>query len=155
MPRTLGSRDCIVCGQQNPVGMRLRFAVDERGAETRWLVAESFQGFRGVLHGGLVLALCDDAMWYAAYGKGGVTLTAEATVRYRARVPIGANVIVRGWVAERRGRLWQCAAEIADAGDGTVLATAQGKFLPVPDRDFEQVVGETRVHELPADDPTP
>jgi len=148
--RLLGSRDCIVCGQDNPDGMRLRFRVDEAGAEAAWTVAGRFQGFRDVLQGGIVLAILDDCMWYAAYGRGGVTLTAEASVRYRARVPVGAAVVGRGRVLGRRGRLWTCSAELVAAGSGAVLASAQGKFMAVSPGDLEELIAGTRVHELPA-----
>lgn len=152
MRRVLGSRDCVICGQEHPTGMRLRFTVDETGAEANWTVHARFQGFRGVLHGGLVLALMDDAMWYAIYGRGGVTLTAEATVRYKRRVEVGLPLTVRGYVREHRGRLWTCFAELVHTeGAGEVLATTEGKFISVPAADLPALVGETRVHELPTE----
>ncbi len=152
MRRVLGSRDCVICGQEHPTGMRLRFAVDDHGSETGWTVQERFAGFHGVLHGGLVLAVMDDAMWYAIYGQGGVTLTAEATVRYRRRVEVGQPIAIRGRVREHRGRLWTCAAEVVSAGGAAeVLATAEGKFIAVSSEDYPILVSETRVHELPGE----
>ncbi len=149
MARFLGSRGCLICGQDNPVGLRLRYRVDERGAVALWTPAEHFQGFGGVIHGGVVLGLLDDAMWYAAYGQGGVTLTAEATVRYQARVAVGVPIVVSGRVAAHRGRLWECVAEVRTAEDGRLLAQSQAKFLGVPAADLPALVGDTRVHELP------
>ncbi len=145
MARVLGSRHCLVCGRDNRVGMHLRFRVDGDGAEAAWASTSSFQGFPGVLHGGIVLSLCDDAMWYAAFGRGAFTMTAEASVRYRTPVRIGLPLVIRGWVTEHRGRLWTCAAELAAAEGDTVLATAAGKFLPVP----PQLLDRTCVHEYP------
>ncbi len=125
--------------------MRLRFEVDEAGAEGRWRVTPRFAGLPGVLHGGAVLALCDDAMWYAAFGHGALTMTAEASVRFRAPVEVGSLVVVRGWVLRQRGRLWTCAAELrAGAADGRLLASAEGKFLPAPAH-----VAAGSVHEAP------
>lgn len=125
--------------------MRLRFEVDEAGAEGRWRVTPGFAGLPGVLHGGAVLALCDDAMWYAAFGRGALTMTAEASVRFRAPVEVGSRVVVRGWVLRQRGRLWTCAAELrAGAPDGPLLASAEGKFLPAPAQ-----VAAASVHEAP------
>lgn len=152
MRRVLASRDCVVCGQEHPTGMRVRFAVDQAASEGTWTVHERFQGFRDVLHGGLILALMDDAMWYAIYARGGVALTAEATVRYKRRVEVGLAVTARGRVVDRRGRLWTCTADLVSAGGhGEVLASAEGKFLSVPAADLRALVGETRVHELPAE----
>jgi len=145
----LGSRDCVVCGQANPIGMRLQFEVDGQGAAAQWTVTAPFQGFRDVLQGGMICAILDDCMWYAAYGQGGVTLTAEATVRYLARVPVGARVLGRGRVVGRHGRLWTCAATL-ERPDGQVLASAQGKFLQVPEPELSALLAGTAVHELPA-----
>ena len=153
MRRVLGSRDCVVCGAENPSGMRLRFAVDAAGASTEWTVAPAFQGFRDVLQGGMILAILDDCMWYAVYGRGGVTLTAEASVRYRARVAVGAQVRASAEVVSSRGRLWICRAELRRAGSGELLASAEGRFMHVPERDLEPLIGATAVHELPAATP--
>ena len=149
--RWLGSLDCVVCGQRHPHGMRLRFGVGDAAAEAAWTVDPAFQGFRGVLQGGMVLAILDDCMWYAVYGEGAVTLTAEASVRYRAKVEVGQAVMARATVASHRGRLWHCTAELRPAGGGPVLASAEGKFLSVPPSDGDALLRGTAVHELPAD----
>jgi uncharacterized protein (TIGR00369 family) len=132
---SLTSRDCVICGRENPVGLRLAYAAAAGTAEARWTVDPRYCGVPGVLHGGLVLALLDDAMWYAAYSLGAFTLTAEASVRYRAPVRAGRTVVARGRVVDHRGRLWRLAAELVDAADGAVLAAASGKFLEVPPAD--------------------
>lgn len=152
MARRLASRGCIVCGQENPLGLRLAFDVDRAGARAAWVAKPDYQGFDGVIHGGVVLALLDDAMWYAVYGQGAVALTAEATVRYKARVAVGAPVRVQGEVVERRGRLFQCRAEILHAGDGSLLASSQAKFVTVADTELPALVAGTGVHELPTGD---
>jgi uncharacterized protein (TIGR00369 family) len=125
------SRACIVCGRENEVGLRLAFWAGDGSSRAEWVVAPQFCGIPGYLHGGLILALLDDAMWYAAYGDGGFTMTAEAGVRYRAPVRAGQRVEVLGRVVGRSGRLWRLAAELREAG-GRLLATAEGKFLEVP-----------------------
>lgn len=150
--RTLGSQQCVVCGQDNPTGMRLRFTVDGvGGAEACWTAQPPFQGFAGVVHGGAVLAVLDDAMWYAVYGMGGVTLTAEAVVRYRGRVEVGRRLVARGRVVRRRGRLWECEAELRPAEGGRALAATTGKFLAVPAAELPRLLGQAAVHELPGD----
>ena len=148
MRAVLGSRSCIVCGQDNLTGLRLRFAVDEKGSSASWEARAPFEGFPGVIHGGIVLALLDDAMWYAALGSVGPTLTAEATVRYHRRLEIGMTVDVRGAVESRHGRICLCRAELC--AEGGVIARANGKFLPVPEAERDRLVGAGLVHEIPA-----
>ena len=148
--RTFGSRLCFVCGQENPGGLALRFAVDGAGrAEALWRTAATSQGFAGVVHGGVVLAVLDEAMWYAAYGQGGVVMTAEAKVRYRWRVEVGSDVRACGTVVQRKGRLWECEARLEAVASGLTLAVATGRFLEAPPEDVRRLAAETQVHELP------
>ncbi len=125
------SRACIVCGRENEAGLRLAYWAGDGQSRAEWVVDPRYCGIPGYLHGGLILALLDDAMWYAAYGEGGFTMTAEATVRYRAPVRAGQAVVAVGQVAGRSGRLWRLAAELRDAASEAVLAAATGKFLEV------------------------
>jgi acyl-coenzyme A thioesterase PaaI-like protein len=147
--RVLGSSDCIVCGQANPQGLRVRFTVDEDGVLATWTAAAAFQGFRGIVHGGIVLALLDDAMWYAAYGRGALTLTAEARVRYRRRVEVGMPVAVRARVQQHRGRVWTCAAELVGSDGGELLASAEGTFVAVRPEEVPALTKGAGIHELP------
>ncbi len=126
------SRACIVCGRENEAGLRLAYWAGDQASRAEWVVEPRYCGIPGFLHGGLILALLDDAMWYAAYGEGAFTMTAEATVRYRAPVRSGQAVAALGRVEGRSGRLWRLAAELRDAETGAVLAAASGKFLEVP-----------------------
>lgn len=130
-PTGLQSEHCIVCGRANAIGLRLAFACGPDGASADWQVDERYQGYDGVTHGGIVMAILDDAMWYAAYGQGALTLTAEATVRYHAPVLRGQTVTATGQARRIRGRLWECTAELRAAG-GQRLASASGRFLEVP-----------------------
>lgn len=91
-----------------------------------------FQGFDGVLQGGIVAGLMDDAMWYAIFAaNGAITMTAEITVRYKAPVPMELALTVNGRMLEQRRKLYACAASITDS-DGRLLAEATGKFLNAP-----------------------
>ena len=47
---------CFACGPQNPHGLQLDFRVDEtsRSLRTCRTPLESYQGYSGILHGGLV-----------------------------------------------------------------------------------------------------
>ncbi|MCY0884475.1 MAG: PaaI family thioesterase, partial [Firmicutes bacterium] len=83
---------CLICGPRTAVGLHVRFrpgpGPDEVQAETT--VDARFSGFQGVVHGGIVAGLLDDAMWYTAFFRDRrITMTAALEVRYRAPVPVG------------------------------------------------------------------
>lgn len=128
------SRDCIICGRDNAVGARVRFQPEAEGVTARVEAPPHFQGFGGVLHGGLVTALLDDAMWWAIFARHRLpTMTVELTVRYRRPVPVGEPLLVSGRITEARknSRLFLAHGTIHDDA-GTLLAEADAKFLPAP-----------------------
>lgn len=93
---------------------------------------EHFQGFDGVLQGGIVAGLMDDAMWYAILSTtGAITMTAELTIRYKAPVPVETDLTVTGRLVAQHRILYTCSAFIADTA-GQVLAEATAKFMPAP-----------------------
>lgn len=127
------SQDCLVCGRANPIGMQVQFVATLNGAEATIKPAAQYQGYPGVLHGGMVTALMDDAMWWAVYATHrAITLTAEIHVRYKKPTPVEQELLVRAEVtAARANRLFVTAAKIIGP-DGAVLAEATGKFMAAP-----------------------
>ena len=108
--------------------MHLQFRVEGDGAVAETTLADHFQGWRGVAHGGIVMALIDEAMAYAASAVGWKGVTAECSTRFRRPVPLGSPLVIRGKVAWQRRNVVGVEAEILDA-DGVVLATGEGKFV--------------------------
>ena len=120
--------NCFACGPANPIGMHLHF---ERGdgdeVRARAELAPEYQGWRGIAHGGIVMALLDEAMAYAAGFAGHRGVTANATVRFRKPVPLEVPVEVRGRVTWQRRNVLGVEATITDARG--VLARAEGSFV--------------------------
>jgi uncharacterized protein (TIGR00369 family) len=92
--------------------------------------AERFQGWAGVVHGGLVATVLDEAMIYAAGAKGLKTVTGEMTVRFIKPVATGVAYMLRGRFLEDKGRIVLAASELLDAG-GEVKARASGKLFKI------------------------
>lgn len=132
LERLPSSRGCFICGKDNPIGLKVAFTQTPSGAQATVHPGKEFSGFEGVLQGGVVAGLMDDAMWYAIYAQSGiVTMTAELTVRYKAPVPVATDLIVSAELVEQRRSLRTCRASITLA-DGSLLAEASGKFMPAP-----------------------
>ncbi len=126
--------ECWVCGPQNRAGLNVRFEpFGQNGSEARYTARAEHGGWPGVLHGGVLLALMDEALGWSLYFHGSGGLTARFDARFRQPVPIGSNLIIRAWTLERRGRLVKARAEVRmNTGDGPVLAEANASmFLEV------------------------
>lgn len=119
---------CFACGPHNATGLGLRFAPAGDGVQSEIVIPQPFQGWRGIVHGGIVMTLLDEGMAHAAGAAGYRGVTAELTARFRAPVPIGAPLRVTGRVAWRRGRVFGLEASVLSE-DGTVLAEGTGKFV--------------------------
>jgi uncharacterized protein (TIGR00369 family) len=126
-------RVCFACGEKNPIGLKLRLRTDAARGESAADVtfAEHFQGWAGVVHGGLVATVLDEAMIYAAGAKGLKTVTGEMTVRYIKPVSTGVAYTLKGRFIEDKGRIVLAESELLDAA-GTQVARASGKLFKVP-----------------------
>lgn len=126
-------RFCFACGERNPDGMRLKIAYPEPGRSRIEFVPErKFQGWRGVLHGGIIATVLDEAFAHALggpeLGGGEVAVTAEMTVRFKKPARIGRRLVVEGRVVENKGRIIDCEAVLKDES-GLELAAATGRLI--------------------------
>jgi uncharacterized protein (TIGR00369 family) len=128
--RQPNSRNCFVCGIANPIGLRLRFTDDgEHTAHAEFVVPEDYNGYPGVVHGGIVAAILDEVAGRAMLARGAEELrnlfvTMKLDVRYRRPTPTGTPLTAIGWmVQEGEGRA-RVRGEIR-LPDGTVTAEAE------------------------------
>ena len=120
---------CIACGPDHPHGLRLQFDLAADGSvSARWSPAEAWQGFRGIIHGGIVSTVLDEAMAKAVAATG-TALTGELRVRFRHPVVPGEELRIRGWIVERTRRVIRAEA-VLTARDGRERAHAWSTFLP-------------------------
>jgi len=114
---------CFGCGQANPVGLKLRFQYENGIARAEFTPGPEYQGWEGILHGGVMCAALDEAAGYAAFFKGIKTVTGKLEVRLRKPVPIGSTLTLTAWLAREMKRFVVAQAK-AVFEDGTVAAEA-------------------------------
>jgi uncharacterized protein (TIGR00369 family) len=125
---------CFVCGKNNPDGLQLKFEYPAAGTCRATLTPpQKYQGWQGILHGGIVSTLLDEALAHAVGGVergggGSCSVTAEITVRFKRPVKIGQTVILEGTVVSDKGRVIECESSLKDE-EGNELATATGKLV--------------------------
>ncbi len=125
------SRTCFVCGEENLAGLRLRFFVEDDRVKATFRPQPHHCGYANVVHGGIVAALLDETMgWAANRAMARMTLTAELTVRYIKPVPGDGESVVWAEVVRAGRRLAHVKSAIQNH-DGTVFARAEARFLPM------------------------
>lgn len=126
----IADQRCFACGHDNPIGLKLIFREERDTYVTLFTADRVYQGYEGIVHGGILATVLDESMARYIWTKFGPAATAKLAVTYRRPAPTGTPIEIRGWItaARRNGRAFEMAA-IAQLFDGTVLAEATGLIL--------------------------
>ncbi len=120
---------CFACGKRNPDGLHLEFADTEDGLTTTIAFDERFQGYRNIVHGGLVSTVLDEAMVTLLNRTGVLALTAELTVRFLAPVRVGEPITFTARLVGSRRNIHRVEAEATR--DGRTVARSEARFIAV------------------------
>ena len=133
------SRNCFACGIENEFGLGLKFYElegDELYAE--FIVPDRFEGFPGIVHGGIVASMLDEMLSRAGLigDHDRLGMTAKLDIRYRAPVPTGELLTLFARVVNRKGRILFSQAELR-LPDGKLAAEAKGMMIDIDDETLE------------------
>jgi acyl-coenzyme A thioesterase PaaI-like protein len=136
------SRMCFVCGLENPAGLRLRIYRTGPGeVETLFTAPQYYQGYPGVLHGGIAASILDEMCGRAHMGDDPAAsrfmFTARMQVRYRRNVPVGVPLRIVGRAGKDKGRTAEGWAGIYLAEGGDLLAEADVVLINVPSEAYD------------------
>jgi acyl-coenzyme A thioesterase PaaI-like protein len=135
------SDHCFVCGRKNPRGLYMSFYDDgEQRVVARYTVPDAYQGYPGIVHGGILAAMLDEAVGRVAMigDHHHFMMSVKLEIKYRHPVPTNAPLLIVGRVERMRGRLGQAVGEIILA-DGTVAAESAITLADVPARFLDGV----------------
>lgn len=122
--------NCFVCGEKNPNGLRLNFEFDQKKQtlQTTFVAPPTFQGWDGIVHGGILSTLLDEVMAKLVYELGYQAVTASLEIKFKKPAPILEPLRVYGEVTQVSKRLIRAKAHIAKE-DGTIVAVGISTFL--------------------------
>ena len=112
---------CFGCGKDNPIGLKLRFNWDGKTARAEFTPNKFYQGWSGVIHGGIITCILDEAMTYASYFGGMDCLTADMQVRLRRPALVDEPLLIVSSITKKTRRLVETKAVIS-LKDGTPVA---------------------------------
>lgn len=142
------SRMCVVCGLDNPIGLKAPFYTMEDGSViSRFTFSENFQSYPGRVHGGIITAVLDElglrAMWSKHFSEDDFGVTMSLTTDFRKPVLYDVPLLTRGMLVKENRRLAVVEAELFDA-TGTLLANATLNYLKM---DTQKISVGADVHE--------
>ena len=120
---------CFACGQENPIGLKIRFDVDGDVCTAEFTPDENHVGFQNTVHGGILYTALDDVTANVLYQQGRKAHTARCEVRYRQIAVVGETLTLKGWIESERRRLIVLKGEIRRASDDALVADCESSFM--------------------------
>jgi acyl-coenzyme A thioesterase PaaI-like protein len=120
---------CFVCGKENAAGLHVTFSFDDanRSTTARFTPRQEHEGWQGVVHGGIIASLLDEAMVKLASRGGTPAVSGEIIVRFKVPASPGDDLIIRARITKDGGRLIEAEATV-ERGPA-VIAYAAGKLV--------------------------
>ena len=119
---------CFVCGEENPSGLHLKFSLSNGRVLTEFVPQKIFQGYRDIVHGGIIAAVLDEAMVKAALMQGIPAVTAEITIRFKNPLMAGEKAIIEAEIVSSNKRVIETSAVIRKP-DNTPIAEGRAKLI--------------------------
>ncbi len=127
MKRDPSLEGCFGCGADNEIGLRLEFHWEGEDYVAPFTGQECHQGYPGVVHGGIIASVLDEAMGRLLWEKRGGGPTRKLTVEYLAPLAPGEEAICRARIAQKKGRAIFLEAQLLR--DGEAVAVAKGTYI--------------------------
>ncbi len=118
------SRTCFLCGRDNSHGLKMSWYnnLELNRVEAEVTIPEHFNGYPGIVHGGIVATILDETSGRAVMLDGNfdnLFVTLRLNVAYRKPTPTNTPLKVIGWLEHKGHRGMKVAAQLL-LPDGTV-----------------------------------
>ncbi|UCC99313.1 MAG: PaaI family thioesterase [Phycisphaerales bacterium] len=133
MTRQPTSRTCFVCGRENSHGLKMVWDndLDSNQVEALITIAEHFNGYPGIAHGGIVAAILDETAGRAVMLNGNfdnLFVTLRLNLTYRRPTPTNTCLKAVGWLEHQGHRGMKVAAKLL-LPDGTVTTECKATVV--------------------------
>jgi len=120
---------CFGCGAENPDGLRMVFEPRDGEAVAEYQVPDRYQSWAGMVHGGLVALMLDEAVGWAAWHAGHPGVTGRLQVSFRRPLKLGEPLRIVGKVENVRRSLVYTSAYVENRDDGSRIADATATLM--------------------------
>jgi uncharacterized protein (TIGR00369 family) len=130
-----GQYNCFGCSPSNDIGLHLEFWEEEDEVLAKWQPRKEYEGWTGVLHGGIQATLLDEVAAWLVYVKlktAGVTT--QLNVRYSKRAFISkGDFTAKAILLSYQENLARINSKLYDA-KGNICATAEVEYFCFPEK---------------------
>ena len=142
IPNPYPEQECFFCGKKNPIGLRLKFYLDEETGEviTDYVPSKLFMGLGNILHGGIQAGLFDEIMgWTTHTLTGQMGVTSELTIHFLQPVYLEKKLLISCRIMSRQNAKDQLESTIETA-EGAVCTRATGTYHLLTQDKFEKLI---------------
>jgi uncharacterized protein (TIGR00369 family) len=142
IPNPYPEQECFFCGEKNPIGLQLKFYLEEETGEvtTEYAPSRIFMGLGNILHGGIQSGLFDEIMgWTTHTLTGQMGVTTEISIHFLKPAYIGKKFTISCRITSQKNSKVRLEAAIETA-EGGVCTRATGTYYLLPQDKFEQLV---------------
>lgn len=132
--------DCFGCSPENPLGLKMEFFEDGNDIISYWRPQEHYQGWVGVLHGGIISTLIDEtAGWVVTRKLQTAGVTSRLNLHYLKPVKVDdSQLTVRARIKEQKRNLVFIDCTLEDS-HGEICVEAEAVYY---------AYGEEKAHEM-------
>jgi len=133
---------CFGCGEANPDGMHLPFTwnYETRRVHGVFQLGKRYQGGTGMIHGGIIAVILDEALGKVCRFDGVQAVTAELDVEYLRPIRVDQEIRVEAFQAGREDRNLHHEGEIRDSA-GKLLARGRARFVIIDADKYRRTAG--------------
>jgi len=98
---------CFACGSLNNSGLKLSFKLDKKNKtiSTEFVPQKIHQGYKDIVHGGLIGLVLDECMVNLAWKLGKPVVSAEYTIRLSKPATIGKKLTFTAKITSEKAKL--------------------------------------------------
>ncbi|MBD3321952.1 MAG: hypothetical protein GF350_12720 [Chitinivibrionales bacterium] len=123
---------CMFNNDNGRAGDKLKISFSDKGElNGTFDCQESFQGYDGLMHGGMIAAIIDSAMAKCLMGHGILGFTGRMNIRYLKPVQAGNRIGIKCRITESYKELYKIQAEITQDSACGAHVTANARFYRI------------------------
>jgi len=134
MQEVIKYSQCFVCGEENESGLKVKFLEENGKVKAEYVASDKFQGYKDVLHEGIISALLDEVMVKAVLAKGVLAVTCEMSIEFKQpRHRRGEKLFLEGEIVKDKEKIFWTKGKVTKT-DNTLVALGSGKYIKINER---------------------
>lgn len=121
---------CFACSSENAFGLQMKFYHEDDFVICKWEPKTHFDGWKGIVHGGIQATLIDETgEWYIFSKLGRSAVTINLDIRYKNPVKSDSGeILIKARLIEYSKKIANIEIMIFDANDN-LCTKATGKYF--------------------------